>query len=93
MKKFAITQSKGFSLPLPNGYSVSVQFGIGNYCCHYDGREGKTPQSESIWQSYDAETAIIDPQGAFVRYKNDEVQGYQKPQDVFETIMYASKLK
>ena len=31
-KKIAITQGKGFQLKFANGWTVSVQFGWGNYC-------------------------------------------------------------
>lgn len=30
--KFKITQGRGFTFPLPNGHTVSVQFGPMNYC-------------------------------------------------------------
>lgn len=33
---FRITRGKGFHVSFPNGYTVSVQFGPGNYCDHYD---------------------------------------------------------
>ena len=37
---FRITQGKGFQIEFPNGYTVSVQWGIGNYCEHYGVRVG-----------------------------------------------------
>ncbi len=31
-KAFGITMAKGFHLTFPNGYTISTQFGGGNYC-------------------------------------------------------------
>lgn len=89
-KKFSITGCKGFHLPLPNGYSVSVQFGANNYCSNRD--DLYNPMQRESAESYTAETAILNPAGDFVRYKKGDVQGYQTPADVFKTILYASKL-
>lgn len=36
MKNFRITDNKGFQLTFDNGWTVSVQFGAGNYGDHYD---------------------------------------------------------
>lgn len=33
---FKITQKKGFHMTFPNGWTVSVQFGPGNYCDNRD---------------------------------------------------------
>ena len=57
---FTVNQNKGFALSLPNGWTVSVQFGGGNYCDHrasrydvsyFNGRGG------SDWKSKTAEIA------------------------------------
>lgn len=37
MKQFKITNNKGFHLALKNGWTVSCQFGAGNYCDNYEG--------------------------------------------------------
>lgn len=33
---FGITMAKGFHLTFPNGYTISTQFGGGNYCLNRD---------------------------------------------------------
>jgi hypothetical protein len=38
------------------------------------------------------ETALLDPNGDFVAYKDNDVQGYQSTVDVLELLNYASKL-
>lgn len=92
---FSITQqapnaAKGFQITLANGYKVSVQWGAGNYCENYSIRfEDFTVTAPN---SATAETAIIAPDGSFVRYKGDDVQGWQTPEDVIATLAYAASL-
>ena len=87
---FRINDNKGFSITFDNGYTVSVQFGSGNYSSNYNlsmlDNMGK-PMAAGL-----AETALLDPNGDFVAYKDDDVQGYQTPQDVLELLNYASTL-
>jgi len=62
---FRINDNKGFSITLDNGYTVSVQFGPGNYGSNYDlsflDNMGK-PMTATT-----AETALLDPDGNFVQ--------------------------
>jgi len=41
-KSFRITDNKGFHITFENGYTVSVQFGPGNYCDNYKAPIGKS---------------------------------------------------
>ena len=87
---FRITDNKGFQIKFDNGYTVSVQFGPGNYSSNYNAdfiTERGKPQTATL-----AETALIDPNGDFVVYKDDDVQGYQSTEDVLELLNYASTL-
>ena len=87
---FRINDNKGFQITFNNGYTVSVQFGPGNYSSNYTlsmlDNMGKPMTANS------AETALVDPDGNFVAYKDDDVQGYQTPNDVLELLAYASTL-
>ena len=87
---FRITDNKGFQITFDNGYTVSVQFGPGNYSSNYNlsmlDNMGKPMTANS------AETALLDPDGNFVAYKDDDVQGYQTPNDVLELLAYANSL-
>ena len=88
---FTINDNKGFQIELENGYTVSVQFGPGNYGSNRMETYAtamNVPQTASL-----AETALMDPDGNFVSYKGDDVQGYQSPSDVLELLIYASTLK
>lgn len=90
---FRINDNKGFQITFDNGYTVSVQFGPGNY--------GSNRQLDPMTRDYadnnglsatTAETALMNPEGEFVSYKDDDVQGYQNVNDVLELINFASKL-
>ena len=87
---FRINDNKGFSITFDNGYTVSVQFGPGNYSSNYN-----LSMLENINKPMTAglaETALIAPDGSFVAYKEDDVQGYQDAAGVLELLDYASKL-
>lgn len=98
-KNFTITGGRGFHMRLPNGYSVSVQWGIGTYSDHHDvfpedpmtfdqaNRECGAAGSDT------AETAVFNPAGEFVKYDGDDVQAYQTPEQVLQTIMWAAAQK
>ena len=87
---FRINDNKGFKITFDNGYTVSVQFGPGNYSSNYNlsklDNMGK-PMNATL-----AETALLDPDGNFVQYKDDDVQGYQSPADVLALMNYAASL-
>lgn len=88
---FKITDNKGFHITFENGYTVSVQFGAGNYSDNYSlgimDYYGKPVPPSST-----AETALIGPNGGFVDYNDDLVQGRQSPEDVLKLLNYASSI-
>ena len=74
-KAFTITAGKGFALKFPNGYTVSVQFGPGNYSDNRHGDLDYTRVAGSFIQGFleagqegsnTAETAVIGPDGEFI---------------------------
>ena len=87
---FRINDNKGFSITFDNGYTVSVQFGPGNYSSNKNlsflDNINKPMTANTV------ETALLAPDGDFVAYKNNDVQGYQSTADVLELLDYASKL-
>jgi hypothetical protein len=87
---FRITDNKGFQITLDNGYMVSVQFGPGNYSSNYS--LNMLANMDKPQTALTAETALIAPEGNFVAYKGDDVQGHQTANDVLELLNYASKL-
>ena len=86
---FSITDNKGFCISFNNGYTVSVQFGGGNYCSNRD-----LPMKDwgkSVPDSDTAETALMTKDG-FVEYQGDDVQGHMTPKCVLELLNYAEAL-
>lgn len=84
MSKFKITGNKGFWLTFANGYTVSVQFGYGNYCSNYD----KT----NFEDSETAEVAIWNAAGNWVKHPDhpaDDVIGYQTTTQVLLIMGWA----
>lgn len=85
---FKISDQKGFHVTFENGWTVSVQFGRGNYCENY-GFEGENPSDPSsayrgpVPHSRDAEVAAWSPDGAwFPIAEDDDVIGNQTPAQV-----------
>ena len=83
---------QGLKMTFINGYTISVQFGEGNYCLNYLIPIEEKRQKD-IGQCKNCETAILKPNGKFLKYKGDEVQGYQTADDVAETIAYIQTLQ
>lgn len=91
---FRITSHRGFHITFENGYTVSVQFGAGNYCEHYndDWSLPGEPRFAAFASSSDAETAVWGPDGKMIDYDNsgDSVQGYRPPWEVLALLNWAS---
>lgn len=77
---FCITAGKGFHITFENGWTVSVQWGPGNYCDHH-----RTPfgtMTREGWHSVTAEVGIWSetPNG------DTEIYAWQTPEEVAEKI-------
>lgn len=84
---FAITQNKGFHITFENNWTVSVQFGGGNYCDNYDERYGNPAKPSKT-----AEVAAWGPDGEFFEIEEGcHVMGYQTANDVALIIDMISK--
>jgi hypothetical protein len=60
MSKFNSTHNKGFQMTFDNGFRLSVQWGIGNYCQRKsDGMFGDE-MKDDFWESTSAEIAVFD---------------------------------
>lgn len=88
---FKITDGKGFQITFDNGYSISVQFGPGNYCENRD-LPYDAPKKLNIFQSKDAEIAVFNPDGEFVRLdEHDDVLGRLSSEEVLEWMIMTAK--
>ena len=93
-KSFA---QKGFQTTFPNGFTVSVMFGAGNYCERRDSHleVGDTVKVWSEHNSQDAEIAVIGPDGEFVTGfpgcpDCDQVRGWVTPSEMLEVMNWAA---
>lgn len=89
---FAVYRNKGFHVTFENGWTVSVQFGPGNYCENRD-KDFDMPNVEKYWHSPDAEFAAWDKDGKWFDFEDgDTVQGWGTPAQVLEFMtMIAAK--
>jgi len=87
---FKLCTDKGFHIGLSNGFTVSVQFGRGNYCEHYNDSNWQKPNEGS---SFDAETAIFSPKDDLIPVNGETVQGWQQPDDVVRLLTVVARQK
>lgn len=90
---FKITGKKGFHVTFENGWTVSVQFGPGNYCDNYDLRIGEEDEEAGKRGSLVAECAVS--QGgsglyAHPMFDGDTVGGRMTPAQVLELMNWAA---
>lgn len=85
---FSITSGKGFHIKFDNGWTVSVQFGGGNYCANYDDNISDNAWRESGKKGgLTVEVAAFDEKHNWHKFKDgDTVSGYNSPQQVLEFI-------
>lgn len=87
---FKITEGKGFHITFKNGWTVSVQFGPGNYGDNYRRRIRDDNVASGEEGSTCAETAVWPPSGEFHEIDGDSVQGYRTPAQVLELLNWAA---
>ncbi len=101
-KDFSITGGRGFQLKLQNGVTISVQFGPGNYCEHYEDLDINSFEKvriSEIWQSNNAEIAAWDSFGHWFNFQakkfNDDCDPLrnQSVSDFIEWLNYLNQLK
>ena len=88
---FLITGGKGFQLTFANGYTVSVQFGYGNYCDNKDDSSVMGCHKHGAVVSKTAEVAYWHPNindGGLIELPEtgDTVAGYLDTEQVFAFI-------
>lgn len=84
-KGFASSLNKGFLMSFDNGWTISVQFGIYDYCEHYNsGYQYGDEQESDTWQSKDAEITIFhnDLSKPWFNFGSDTVKGRCSPDEV-----------
>lgn len=92
MSTFNSNNNKGFSMVFENDWTISVQFGYGNYCQNNHHPDGfYFSKNQDVVTSEDAEIAIWDKNGDRYNFGNDTVKGYCSANDVAGWIDKVSK--
>jgi hypothetical protein len=89
---FRICRNKGFHITFENGWTISVQFGPGNYCGNRD-LPFSRDYAEEVPHSSTAEIALIDPEGSFFAIDGDDVKGWVSPGDVLRFMNMIARKK
>ena len=91
-KGFTITEGKGYQMTFANGWTVSVQWGPGNYCGN---RRKAGPGGGGFYDCPTAEVAVWDGGGRWVRHpsymKGDDVAGDLTPDEAASIINWARR--
>lgn len=84
MTSFMITMSKGIHITFDNGYTLSIQWGPGNYGSNYDLEFGPRPIPD--YKADTVEVAVWDRNGTWDKYDGDTVRGYVPANEVLDLI-------
>ena len=85
---FTSSHNNGFSMTFENGFTISVRWGIGNYCerrsmsSYHPHSDMKIPQVKST----NAEIAIWDKEGTWFNFGSDQVKGWCDADEVAHWI-------
>ena len=97
---FTSNMNKGFSMTFTNGNTISVQWGVANYCEHYMSEmDHKLSQAWDVWKSKDTEMAAWDEQGNWHNFERGcgiggkQVQGYISADDVLAFMNFVATNK
>ena len=92
---FKITDKKGFHITFENGWTVSVQFGPGNYCENYNLKIYYENAIAGEKGSSNAECAVWGPDGEMIKYGDweDKVSNRSTPVQVLKLLNWASRQK
>jgi len=89
--KICITQGKGVHMLFPSGFTVSIQFGPGNYCDHYKRKIGKDEETCGKEGAAKVECAVWRDKDMITMKSGDTVQGYMNITEVLELLNQAAK--
>ena len=74
MSKFTSGYNKGFRMTFENEFSISVQWGVGNYCEKKHSGEWNEPTKHDYWDSNSAEIAVFGKDGEFISISGYELE-------------------
>jgi len=74
MSKFTSGYNKGFRMTFKNGFAISVQWGVGNYCERKDDGDFDESTKQDFWNSNSAEIAVFGKDGEFINISGYELE-------------------
>ena len=86
---FSITRGKGFHISFENGWTVSVQFGHGNYSDNYDANFDNISSVEAGARGSQCAEVWCFNSGTKDNWPDDPL-GYQTPAQVAQIIAFAA---
>ena len=88
MSKFVATRNKGLQMTFENGFRISVQWGVGNYCQRKDDGDFDESMKTEFWESNSAEIAVFNKDREFITITNypDVVAGWLTTDKVAKCI-------
>ena len=89
MSKFISTFNKGFNMSFENGFGISVQWGVGNYCDRKDGGDYSESMNGEFWEATSAEVMIRGDEGIILG-NGDVVAGWLSTDTVAKLIHMCS---
>lgn len=90
---FQSCYNRGFKMKFQNGWTVSVQFGTGNYCERQDYSKGiDSDCAAPLVISHDAEIAVWRGKLDMIRIGNDHVAGHVSADQAARVIAYVQTL-
>ena len=87
---FKSTLRKGYQITFENGWTISVQWGYGNYCDNRSISQDGWNNTKDL-ESKTAEIAMWDKDDKWFGFGTDEVKGYCSANEVAEWIDKCSK--
>ena len=97
MSKFVSTKNKGFAMTFDNLFTISVQYGTGNYCEKKNlGADADMEMKTNRWESNSAEIAVFWNNGIMIPISSDgvdDVIGWLGTEDVAKVIAIVSSAK
>ena len=88
---FIATQNKGFGMTFDNGFTISVQWGTGNYCEKKNlGADMEVEMKTPRWESKTAEIAVFNDEGIIPVGDSDEIIGWCSADEVAKVIKIVS---
>ncbi len=85
------TNNKGFQMTFENGWTISVQFGYGNYCDNWNFEADYSMNFPPVVESPNAEIAMWDKDGNWYEFETDRVKGWCSTNEVAEWIEKVSR--